>query len=66
MTREQQLEYWAGFDVSCWYQLWAMRTGLCPNCGIEFRSMHPAQNLFPHFTAACKAQQQADWQKEFD
>lgn len=30
----------------------------CPNCGVDFRDMHPEANLYPHFTGGCVPDEQ--------
>ena len=49
-----QMEQAAAMDISWWHMMWQQRGGKCPNCGAVFDEMHPAQNLDPHWTGACK------------
>ena len=41
----------AAFTIADWYA--AVHDIGCPNCGIDFATMHPAANLWPHFTGDC-------------
>jgi hypothetical protein len=41
----------AGFDINYWYGL---NKDKCPNCGWVLKDLHPAANLYPHWTGACK------------
>lgn len=38
-------------DITHWYA--AVHEFGCPNCGVDFRTMHPAHDLYHHFTGAC-------------
>lgn len=51
---DEQLEQAAQVDISYWYALWKQRLGCCPNCATLFDEMHPASNIYPHFTGNCK------------
>jgi hypothetical protein len=39
-------------EVSVWYGAHPVS---CPNCGVEWKTLHPAANLIPHWTGACKS-----------
>jgi hypothetical protein len=58
-------------DINHWYNKWLEQGGKCPNCGIIFDQMPPIQNLYPHWTGACKepppslAEQSLKWQELF-
>ncbi len=39
-------------DIGYWY----MHNPTCPHCGVNLREMHPAANLYPHFTGYCAKQ----------
>lgn len=45
----EQLKRCAALDIRYFVRAYPN----CPNCGLEFASVHPAYNLYPHWTAAC-------------
>jgi hypothetical protein len=49
---ERMKEFYAGVDINWWY---SENRGRCPNCGLDMSKMDPAYNIYPHFTASCKA-----------
>jgi hypothetical protein len=53
-NERQQEAMFAGCDIGFWYRLQMKRVGVCPNCGMDFKTSHPAHNLFPHWIGQCK------------
>jgi hypothetical protein len=48
-------------DISHFYRVYQ---DLCPSCGWVLKDLHPAANLYPHFTGACKKLREAEYAKE--
>jgi hypothetical protein len=45
---------WEPQDIRVWFA----NHETCPNCGIVLREMFPMANLYPHWTGACKREQE--------
>ena len=37
-------------DINVWYAAYPKN---CPNCGVEWKTLSMASNLWPHWTGAC-------------
>lgn len=57
-TRDEQM---APFDIYAWYRV---HKDLCPNCGWVLKDMHPMQNLYPHWTGACKELREKEYEQD--
>lgn len=51
MKESNDSEKFYQMDINSWY---ARYKDACPYCGADMEKFHPRQNLYPHFTGACK------------
>ena len=44
-------------DIDYWY---VKNKGICNHCGLDMKKLHPATNIYPHFTGECNPELNCD------